>query len=86
MSTCCSKPVSSRRAHCPHREDNVREEWFERNGLLVLRATRSDLARHRSGLIARMGAARSEGLLHGPARWTWRVAPDRYPFPLDGAR
>ena len=38
-----------------HREDNVREEWFERKGLLVLRATRSDLARHRSGLVARMG-------------------------------
>ena len=33
-----------------HREDNEREEWFERNGLLVLRATRSDLARHRRGV------------------------------------
>jgi hypothetical protein len=64
-----------------HREDNVREEWFERNGLLVLRATKSDLARHRSGLISRMAAARAEGLLHGPARWTWRVTPERYSFP-----
>jgi len=64
-----------------HREDNEREEWFERNGLLVLRATRSDLARHRPGLISRMGAARAEGLLLGPARWTWRVAPERYAIP-----
>ena len=69
-----------------HREDNVREEWFERNGLLVLRATRSDLARHRAGLISRMGAARAEGLLRGPARWTWQVVPERYPFPPNGAR
>ena len=69
-----------------HREDNAREEWFERNGLLVLRATKSDLSRHRSGLISRMGAARAEGLLHGRARWTWRVAPERYPFPPEGAR
>lgn len=64
-----------------HREDNVREEWFERNGLLVVRATKSDLARHRPGLISRMSAARAEGLLHGPPRWTWVVTPERYPFP-----
>ena len=69
-----------------HREDNEREEWFERNGLLVLRATRSDLTRHRPGLIARMGAARAEGLLLGSARWTWRVTPERYAFPPRRAR
>ena len=65
-----------------HREDHEREEWFERNGLLVLRATGSDLARHRASLISRMRAARAEGLLVGPARWTWHVALERYPSPL----
>ena len=69
-----------------HREDNEREEWFERNGLLVLRATGPDLARHRPGLVSRMRAARAEGLLRGPARWTWRVVPERYPLPLGQTR
>jgi hypothetical protein len=65
-----------------HREDNVREEWFERNGLLVVRAAKADLSRYRMGLLDRMGAARAEGLLrsHGPR--SWRVAPERYAFPL----
>nr|WP_269778555.1 type IV toxin-antitoxin system AbiEi family antitoxin [Microlunatus antarcticus] len=69
-----------------HREDNEREEWFERNGLLVLRATKADVARHRPGLVSRMGAARAEGLLLGPARWTWRVDPERYTIPPGRAR
>ncbi|GAA3574230.1 DUF559 domain-containing protein [Microlunatus spumicola] len=69
-----------------HREDNEREEWFERNGLLVLCATGPDLARHRPGLISRMRAARAEGLLRGPARWTWRVTPERYAFPVGRPR
>lgn len=69
-----------------HREDNEREEWFERNGLLVLRATKADLARHRPGLVSRMRAARAEGLLLGQARRTWRVAPERYSIPPWRAR
>lgn len=69
-----------------HRQDNVREEWFERNGLLVVRAGRADVRRHRAGLIARMGAARAEGLILGSARWTWHVVPERYPFPAQRPR
>lgn len=69
-----------------HREDNVREEWFERNGLLVVRAARGDLHAHRAGLVARMGAARAEGLRHAHERRTWHVAPERYLFPPERHR
>ena len=65
-----------------HRRDNVREEGFERHGLVVVRADTLDLTRHRSELGRRVVAGRRDGLqARAPRRWTteapswWRGLP-----------
>ena len=65
-----------------HRTDDVREEGFERHGLVIVRADSLDLTRHRPELGRRVVAARREGLRNrGPRRWTtappssWRGLP-----------
>lgn len=70
------------RAREQHRTDNVREEGFERHGLVVVRADSLDLTRHRPELGRRILAGRRDGLRHTrPRRWTteppswWRGMP-----------
>lgn len=65
-----------------HRSDNVREEGFERHGLVVVRADSFDLTRHRPELGRRVLAARRDALRNqAPRRWTteppssWRGLP-----------
>ncbi len=58
-----------------HRADNVREEGFERHGLVVVRADSLDLTQHRPELGRRIVAGRRDGLRNpAPRRWT-TVAP-----------
>jgi AbiEi antitoxin C-terminal domain len=58
-----------------HRSDNVREEGFERHGLVVVRADSLDLTQHRPELGRRIVAGRRDGLRNiAPRRWT-TVAP-----------
>jgi hypothetical protein len=45
-----------------HREDNAREERLERAGLIVVRAERSDLTKHRRRLADRIWSAYADGL------------------------
>jgi hypothetical protein len=63
-----------RRDRDQHREDNVREERLERAGLIVVRADKSDLTRHRDRLAERLGAARAEGLRRDRRRDRWTIA------------
>lgn len=65
-----------------HRADNVREEGFERHGLVVVRADSLDLTQHRAELGRRVLAGRRDGLRNRtPPRWTtdppswWRGLP-----------
>lgn len=56
-----------------HRSDNVREEGFERHGLVVVRADSLDLTKHRPELGRRILAGRRDGLRNlAPRRWTTR--------------
>lgn len=54
-----------------HRADNAREELFERSGLIVVRAVKDDLTRHRDELERRLTAARTEGLSRDRRRDRW---------------
>lgn len=56
-----------------HREDNAREERLERAGLIVVRAEKSDLTRHRSQLIDRIAQARADGLARDRTRDRWTI-------------
>jgi len=65
-----------------HRADNVREEGFERGGLVVARADSLDLTAHRDELARRLKAAHVDATRNRrPARWTlaepswWRGMP-----------
>ena len=65
-----------------HRADNVREEGFERGGLVVARADSLDLTVHRAELGRRLRAAHADALRNRrPVRWTlaapswWRGLP-----------
>ena len=60
-----------------HREDNVREERFERTGLRVVRADGSDVCSYPRLLTRRMTAARTEGLARDRREDRWRVRPPR---------
>jgi hypothetical protein len=58
-----------------HREDNVREELFERAGLIVVRADKGDLTRYRTRLGNRLRSARADGLRRNPSRDGWTLQP-----------
>lgn len=58
-----------------HRADNVREELFERAGLIVLRADHGDVRHYRRRLMARMSDARSDGLQRDRRRDRWALGP-----------
>jgi hypothetical protein len=65
-----------------HRTDNVREEGFERHGLVVVRADSLDLTQHRPQLGRRIVAGRQDAVRNlAPRRWTieapswWRGLP-----------
>lgn len=58
-----------------HREDNAREELFERAGLLVVRADKGDLSRYRRRLRDRLTAARCDGLRRDRSRDGWTLQP-----------
>ncbi len=60
-----------------HRADNVREELFERAGLTVVRADGRDVGYYRRRLMARVGAARSDGLKRDRSRDRWVVGTSR---------
>ena len=61
------------RDHDQHREDNAREEQFERTRLIVVRAGRADLGRHRAQLRFRLREARADGLARDRTRDRWRL-------------
>lgn len=61
------------RDRAQHREDNVREETFERSGLIVARADGTDVTRFRRELVGRLQRARIEGLNRERSRDLWRV-------------
>lgn len=56
-----------------HREDNAREERLERAGLIVVRAEKSDLTKHRRQLVERIAAARADGLRRDRSRDRWTL-------------
>lgn len=58
-----------------HREDNVREERFERASLVVVRADKGDLTRYRRRLGARITAARADGLRRDRRHDRWTIQP-----------
>jgi hypothetical protein len=64
-----------------HREDNVREERFERTGLRVVRADGVDVSSYPTLLTRRMAAARTEGLARDRRQDRWRVRPSRVVAP-----
>ncbi len=61
------------RDHDQHREDNAREEQFERTRLIVVRAGRADLGRHRAQLRFRLREARVDGLARDRTRDRWQL-------------
>lgn len=62
-----------------HREDNVREELFERAGLIVVRADKGDLTRYRARLRDRLRSARADGLRRDRSRDGWTLdQPERW--------
>lgn len=65
------------RDRAQHREDNVREEMFERSRLIVTRADGSDVTRHKSELVGRLQRARLEGLQRDRSQDLWRVLHQR---------
>lgn len=72
---------SGHRDRDQHREDNVREEGFERLGLIVCRADGSDVTRFRTGLVWRLNCARMDGLGRDRRRDRWRVLHERSSIP-----
>ena len=64
-----------------HREDNVREEGFERTGLLVCRADGADVTQFKSALVWRLQRARADGLGRDRRRDRWSVVREWSPFP-----
>ena len=67
---------SGHRERAQHRSDNVREEGFERHGLVVVRADSLDLTQHRPELGRRIMAGRRDGLRNSaPRRWTTEAPP-----------
>ena len=60
-----------------HRADNVREELFERAGLTVVRADGRDVGQYRRRLMARISAARRDGLERDRTRDRWVVGTRR---------
>lgn len=56
-----------------HREDNAREERLERAGLIVVRAEKSDLIRHRAALADRIRSAHADGLTRDRTRDRWTL-------------
>jgi hypothetical protein len=67
--------AAGHRDEAQHREDNVREELFERAGLVVVRCDKHDLTRQRPRLAARLRAARADGLARDRSRDRWSVEP-----------
>lgn len=57
-----------------HREDNAREELFERVSLIVVRSEKADLTRFRTRLRHRITAARTDGLRRDRTRDRWTTA------------
>lgn len=70
-----SPVVGGHRDRDQHRADNVREELFERAGLTVVRADGRDLSHYRRRLMARVSAARADGLRRDRSRDRWMVRP-----------
>jgi hypothetical protein len=64
-----------------HREDNLREERFERTALRVVRADGADVSSYPTLLTRRMAAARAEGLARDRGQDRWRVRPPRVVAP-----
>jgi hypothetical protein len=64
-----------------HREDNVREEGFERTGLIVCRADGADVTRFKRALVWRLQRARDDGLGRDRHRDRWRVVREWSSFP-----
>ena len=54
-----------------HTADNIREELFERHGLIVVRATNVDLTTRRTELVRRLLAAHQDGLSRDRSRDRW---------------
>ena len=73
------------RDRAQHREDNVREEGFERTGLLVCRADGADVTRFKTALVWRLQRARADGLGRDRRRDRWSVVRERSAFPNSGA-
>lgn len=67
-----------------HRVDNVREEGFERAGLLVVRTDSKDMQQHRIQLRRRLCDARADGLRRDPSRdrWTTEAPPNWLGMPI----
>lgn len=68
-----SEREAGHRDRAQHREDNVREETFERSGLVVARADGLDVTRFRRELVGRLQRARLDGLRRDRSRDLWRV-------------
>ena len=65
-----------------HREDNAREERLERAGLIVVRADKTDLVRHRRALVDRLRAAQADGLSRDRSRDRWTLDEPEHWFGL----
>lgn len=64
------------RERAQHRADNVREEGFERHGLVMVRADSLDLTKHRPELGRRIVSGRLDALAdRQPRRWTLEPPP-----------
>ena len=62
-----------------HREDNAREELFERAGLIVVRAEKDDLVKYRQRLVERITTARADGISRDRRRDRWTLdEPDNW--------
>ena len=72
-----SRVVGGHRDRDQHRADNVREELFERAGLVVVRVDAVDMRRYRRRLLARIDAARADGLRRDRRRDRWVLASRR---------
>jgi len=56
-----------------HTDDNLREERLERHNTIVVRATALDVFRRRASLVARIRAARRDGLARDRSRDRWTL-------------
>lgn len=72
------------RDHDQHREDNAREEAFERLGLIVCRADGTDVTRLRAALVWRLQRARADGLARNRRRDRRRVLTRGRPSRIGG--